>query len=164
MRVLAGLELGGAALTEFDDLESGCGCIGRAVWSPSQLLRDLELRLGRGAELASEALRIARWVARLAELAPRARFYSKSFEVDALEAARSVLRLRDSLIEAGWSGQPIPNGGPRLEAIVELESLGAPSLPAGYVDRLAAVECALVDWPARVYAEVVLAEPRELWP
>ena len=100
MRILVGLEFGGATLTEFDDLEPGRGNLGHAVWSPSQLLRDLKLRLGLGAEVESEALRSAKWVVRMAELAPRGRFYSKSFEVDALETARSVLRLRDSLVEA----------------------------------------------------------------
>jgi ATP-dependent helicase/nuclease subunit B len=164
MRVLAGLELGGSALTELNDLEPGCASIGCAVWSPSQLLRDLELRLGLGAELESEALRIARWVARLAELAPRGRFYSKSFEVDALETARSVLRLRDSLVEAGWNGQPIVEGGARLEAITELEALSIPVLPAGYVDRLASVEGRLANWRPRLYSEVALVEPSELWP
>jgi ATP-dependent helicase/nuclease subunit B len=164
MRVLAGLEFGGATLTELDDLEAGRGSIGQAVWSPAQLLRDLELRLGLGAELESEALRIARWGARIAELAPLGRFYSKSFEVDALETARSVLRLRDSLVEAGWNGQAIPGGGARLEAIVELENLGTPSLPFGYVDRLAAVERALPDWRTQLYSELTVAEATELWP
>jgi len=164
MRVLVGLEFGGATLTEFDDLEPGRGTLGHAVWSPSQLLRDLELRLGLGAEIESEALRSARWVARMADLAPRGRFYSKSFEVDALETARSVLRLRDSLVEAGWNGQAIPEGGARLEGIAELENLALPVLPSGYVDRLATVERTLGDWRTRLYSEVVIAEPDELWP
>jgi ATP-dependent helicase/nuclease subunit B len=163
IRVLAGLEFGGASLTELDDLEPGRGGIGQAVWSPAQLLRDLELRLGLGAALESEALRIARWGARIAELAPLGRFYSKSFEVDALETARSVLRLRDSLVEAGWNGQAISAGGARLQAIVELENLGKPSLPFGYVDRLAGVERALSDWRTQFYSELVLAESAELW-
>jgi len=164
MRVLAGLEFGGATLTEFDDLEPGRGKLGHAVWSPSQLLRDLELRLGLSAGVESEALRGARWVARMADLAPRGRFYSKSFEVDALETARSVLRLRDSLVEAGWNGHTLPEGGARLEGIAELEALGIPMLPSGYVDRLATVERALGDWRTRLYSEVVLAEPEDLWP
>src|SRR5882724_10756913 len=111
MRVLAGLGFGGATLTKFDDVQLGRGTIGQAVWSPSQLLRDLELRLGIGAELASDAVRVARWATRLAELAPRDRFYSKSFDTDALGTARALLRLRDSLVEAGWDGQAIPDGG-----------------------------------------------------
>jgi hypothetical protein len=164
MHVLAGLEFGGATLTEFDDLDPGWGNLGHAVWSPSQLLRDLELRLGLGAAVESEALRSARWAARMAELAPRGRFYSKSFEVDALETARSVLRLRDSLIEAGWNGQALPECGARLEGIAELEAFGIPVLPSGYVDRLATVEHSLADWRTRLYSEVVLVEPEELWP
>ena len=46
MRILAGLELGGATLTALDDLGVGRGVIGEAVWGRAELLRDLELRLG----------------------------------------------------------------------------------------------------------------------
>jgi ATP-dependent helicase/nuclease subunit B len=162
--VLAGLELGGATLTEFDEVDFGIGSIGHAVWSPSQLLRDLELRLGLGRELESEALRVARWSARMAELAPLGRFYSRSFDVDSFETARSVLRLRDALVEAGWAGQPIPHAGPRLAAIHELDHLPTPVLPSGYADRLATVERRLVDWRVQLYSELYLAESLELWP
>ena len=164
MRVLAGLGFGGATLTAFDDLALGRGSIGHAVWSPSQLLRDLELRLGIGADLESEAVRVAKWVARMVELAPRDRFYSKSFETDALGTARALLRLRDALVEAGWDGQAIPDCGPRLEALVELESLSIPALPFGYADRLALVARSLADCRVRLYAELALAEPADLWP
>jgi ATP-dependent helicase/nuclease subunit B len=164
MRVLAGLDFGGATLTEFDDLEPAQGRLGHVVWNPSQLLRDLELRLGLGVEIESEALRSPRFGARMAELAPRGRFYSKSFEIDALATARAVLRLRDSLVEAGWGGQELPEGGARLEGITELENLGGPELPPGYVDRLATAERSLADWQTCLYSEIVLAEPERLWP
>jgi hypothetical protein len=163
MRVLAGLEFGGATLTEFDALELGCGTIGCAVWAPSQLLRDLELRLGIAGDLESEAVRVAHWAGRLAELAPRGRFYSKSFAVDALGNARTLLRLRDSLVEAGWNGQIVPGRGARLEAIAELESHAVTPLPFGYADRLAQVARSLETRRALFYAEVALAEPVRLW-
>ena len=164
MRVLVGLEFGGAALTELDDLQVGVGNIGHAVWNPSQLLRDLELRLGLGAEIGTEAVRVARWAARIDKLAGRGRFYSKSFETDALGTARALLRLRDALVEAGWDGQAVPNGGSRLEAIAELEGVHIPTLPFGYADRLALVARSLADCRVQFYAQVVLAEPAELWP
>ncbi|HEY5376953.1 MAG TPA: PD-(D/E)XK nuclease family protein [Polyangiaceae bacterium] len=163
MRVLAGLEFGGATLTAFDDLALGRANIGHAVWNPNQLLRDLELRLGLGAERESEAVRVAKWVARIAELPPRDRFYSKSFETDALGTGRVLLRLRDSLVEAGWDGQAIPDGGFRLETIAELEGVRVPVLPFGYADRLAMIARSLVTSHVRFYAELILAEPAELW-
>jgi hypothetical protein len=66
---LAGLDFDGATLTGFDDLELDRGTLGNAVWSPSQLLRDLELRLGLSSEVVPEALRVAHWIARITEVA-----------------------------------------------------------------------------------------------
>jgi ATP-dependent helicase/nuclease subunit B len=163
MRVLAGLELGGATLTRFDDRDSGQGAIGEVVWGPEQLLRDLELRLGLGTDQESAALRTAKWAERMAPIAPLGRFYSRSFEVDPLGAARAVLALRDRLIAAEWDGQPLAGGGPRLDAIAELEALTTPAAPAGFADRVVAVRRALASCRTRHYAELAFAEPRDLW-
>ena len=163
MRVLAGWEFGGATLTALDELELGRGAIGDAVWGPNQLLRDLELRLGLSVDDEPEALRVARWAARVAVLAPLGRFYSASFDVDALGTASALLRLRDLLIEAGWAGRVVSAGGPRLDAIAELEQLGHPALPPGAVDRLAAVARALAGCRTKIYSELRLAEPPAFW-
>jgi hypothetical protein len=163
MRVLVGWELAGAARTGFDQLDLGRATIGDAVWGPHQLLRDLELRLGRSFDAEPEALRVARWAARLATLAPLGRFYSKSFDVDAQGTAAALLGLRDLLIEAGWAGQSIAGGGARLDALAELEQLSHPALPLGACDRLAAVASALAGRLPRLYAELVLIEPLALW-
>lgn len=163
MRVLAGWEVAGAALTAFDELDLGRATIGDAVWGPNQLLRDLELRLGRSFDAEPEVLRIARWAARLATLAPLGRFYSKSFDVDALGTASALLRLRDLLIESGWDGHSVAAGGARLDAVAELEQLSHPALPFGTADRLAAVASALAGCRTKLYSELVLVEPRALW-
>lgn len=164
MRILLGLQFAGATLTEVDDLGAGRGTIGSAVWSPAELLRDLELRLGMGFDTAPGALRVATWAERMARLAPRDRFYSRSFEVDPLGTARAVLELRDLLIGSEWNGQSIPDGGPRLDAIRELETLEGAALPLGPTDRVTAVARALERCAARFYGVLELAEPRELWP
>src|SRR5688572_21659761 len=81
-RIIAGLDLAGATLTPHDDLPRGSGLLGDAIFGPPQLLRDLELRLGRGAAPEAGSLRAARWAARMTKLAPRGRFYSESFAGD----------------------------------------------------------------------------------
>ncbi|MEO8899955.1 MAG: PD-(D/E)XK nuclease family protein [Polyangiaceae bacterium] len=163
MKVLLGQEFGGTTLTVLDELERGRGVIGDVVWGPKQLLRDLELRFGLGAGAEPEALRVARWAARMATLAPLGRFYSRSFELDALGTASALLRLRDALVDAEWNGQTISSGGRRLDAIAELEGVNDPVLPVGAADRLAAIHEALVRCRVCVYTEVILAESVELW-
>jgi ATP-dependent helicase/nuclease subunit B len=163
MRILAGLELGGATLTPFDNLGLGRGVIGEVVWGPRQLLRDLELRLGLGIDEEPNALRAAKWAERIARVAPHGRFYTRSFDMDPLGTARALLALRDLLIAAAWAGQPITDGGPRLDAIRELEALNAPALPLGFADRVVAVRRALADCRIRHYTQLTLAEPVELW-
>ena len=164
MRILVGQDFGGPTLTALNELERGRGSIGDAVWGPNQLLRDLELRFGLGSNAEPEALRVARWAARMAAFAPLGRFYSRSFDLDALGTASVLLRLRDSLIDAEWSGRAIDGGGRRLDAIAELEGVNDPVLPVGNADRLAAVQDALVHCRVCLYAELMLAEPAELWP
>jgi RecB family exonuclease len=165
MRILAGLQLGGATLTALDDLGVGHGVIGDAVWGPAELLRDLELRLGLSTEEESDALRVARWAGRMDQLAPAGRFYTRSFGMDPLGTARAVLTLRDLLVGAGWRGQEIAGGGPRLDGIRELENLHAATpLPIGVADRVAAVARAAASTRVRYYSELRLAESRELWP
>jgi ATP-dependent helicase/nuclease subunit B len=164
MRILIGQDFGGSTLTALNDLERGQGSIGDAAWGPNQLLRDLQLRFGLGSSVEPEAIRVARWAARMAAFAPLGRFYSRSFELDALGTASALLRLRDSLIDAEWSGHAIDGGGRRLDAIAELEGVSDPVLPFGTADRLAAVQDALVHCRVCLYTELMLAEPAELWP
>ncbi|MDQ2642863.1 MAG: hypothetical protein M3020_03545, partial [Myxococcota bacterium] len=99
----------------------------------------------------------------MAAITEQGRYYSRSFEVDPLGTAEAVLRLRDSLVEAGWEGEAFVDGGSRLTAVQELEQLSHPVLPLGVADRLAAVDRTLAVAPRRVYAELTLAEASELW-
>ena len=167
MHPLVGLNLGGATLTPFDDCVAGSGALGKPVWGPEQLLRDLELRLGLPSPQVNDAVRTARWAQRMSTIAAKRRFYTGSFDVDPLGTAASVLALRDALIEAGWDGTRIEAGGARLDAIAELEALtvsAAPALPAGLADRLVAVVRSLDARDTKLYDALTLAEPLDRWP
>lgn len=163
MHPLVSLELAGASLTPFDDLRTGEGVLGHPVWSPEQLLRDLELRSGLGEPEGAEALRVMRWAARMDGFAGHGCFYAASFELDRLGTARAVLELRDALVDAGWDGNAIRDGGPRLDAIAELEALVDPALPSGMSDRVRAVARAIAQNQTPLYEQLTLAEPREAW-
>jgi hypothetical protein len=128
-----------------------------------QLLADLELRLGLGLEEPPAAIRTAKWADRMAQRAPFGRFYTRSFDIDPLGTARAVLKLRDLLVGATWNGRSIPDGGPRLEALAELEATAAPPLPPGVSDRVVAVARALGDCRTRFYERLALAESATLW-
>jgi RecB family exonuclease len=163
MHPLIGLEFSGATLTPFDDLAPGQGALGRPVWGPTQLLRDLELRLGLDSRVTSDAVRTARFAARMAQCGRRGRFYSASFGVDPLGTAQAVLGMRDALVEADWSGGAVPLGGARLEALAELEGMDSPALPSGLVDRVAVAARWLEGDGGCLYEQLTLAEGRELW-
>jgi len=164
MRVLVGRDWGGTTWTAVDALPLGGASIGQVTWGPAQLLRDLELRLGLTRTPEPQALRVARWQARIAAVTSQRRYYSRSFEVDPLGTAEALLRSRDTLVDAGWEGQGIEGGGRRLAALHELEHLDRDPLPLGAADRLVLVDRMLAAPPCALYDEVALAESVELWP
>jgi len=164
MRILTGLELSGANSTGRAGPGTGEGAIGSACWGPMELLRDLELRLGLWAVFQPNAVRIACFAARMAKLAGQERFYSRSFAIDPLGTAKSVLELRDLLLSATWNGRAISQGGARLDALHELEQMEEPPLPAGDADRVAAVAAELARRSISPYSELELVEPPEDWP
>ncbi|HEU5076242.1 MAG TPA: hypothetical protein VFU02_18745, partial [Polyangiaceae bacterium] len=166
MHPLVGLEFSGATLTPFDDYAPGQGALGRPVWGPQELLRDLELRLGLGGGVeASSSLRTAQWAARMERVAERQRFYSVSFALDRLGTAQAVLELRDALVNAGWDGRAIADAGRRLEAIAELEALDDIAIPPGIGDRVLRAATAL-EGSARggcPYDRLTLGESATCW-
>ncbi len=162
MRPLAGLFFRGATLTEHDELAPGAGALGRPVWGVQALLANLELRLGLPTPAAVHGLRLQRWSQRLAEGARSSeRFYSGSYSVDPIGTAGTLLAWRDLLVDAGWNGQAIPGGGPRLEAFVELAD--QEGMPPGTADRLRLVEAELLACGVRPWQALELAEPLAAW-
>ena len=163
LEVLCGLSLDGARLTEVEDLAVGQARVGCGVFGPSGLLRDLELRLGLAHVGASHSVRVARWSARLAKLAPLGRFYSRSYDVDAWGTASELLRMRDTLVDAGWDGAAPENGGERLSHLSEVEAHGDTPLPPGVGDRLRTVAAALEAGGNPGYVRIRTVEPIALW-
>jgi hypothetical protein len=164
MRILAGLSLGGASLTDSDDLPDGRGEIGRAILGPSGLLGDHRRRLGVVASQTPCALRVARWSARLAAVTEAPAFWTTAFAVDPWGVASDLLRWRDELVEAGWDGRRFPNAGARLDALAAAAEICTPELPAGQADLLARVELAMRARIRPLYQRVDLVEPPECWP
>jgi ATP-dependent helicase/nuclease subunit B len=163
VKPLVGLFVRAATLTEYDDLAPGTGLLGCPVWGQGSLLGNLELRLGLPTPVLAQGVRIQRWSRRLAEVgASSPRFYARSYEVDPVGTAGALLSWRDSLVDGGWNGEHIPNGGGRLDTLSDLE-LGA-ELPPGSADRLRIVERELHRTRACLFEGLDLAEPREVWP
>ena len=168
---LVGWGLGGPAVRPRPP--GGGGRLGEPAWSPSQLLRDLELRLGLAKVDASAAQRVPIWSKRLASHVAGAGaaagertkpFYARSFEVDSLGTAKRLLEWRDALVEAGWNGRAVPGGGDRLQDLAAVEASTGNALPLGVADRLVRVENELRRSSRhRIYDSVTLVEDRSLW-
>lgn len=103
------------------------------------LLRILETCLGLGSA-AADITNAERSASLLPSLHARAGAWTRSLDTDPLAVARSVLRLRDALVEAGLDSRADLAGlPPRLREIVEVTA----SVPPGVPDRLRAVAAAL---------------------
>jgi len=161
---LVSLLFSGATITEYDDLPPGAAQVGRPVWGRAQLLANLEQHLGLPKPAHAHVVRVQRWSRRMAELeaAKPGRFYARSYALDPIGTATTLLAWRDELVDAGWNGEPIPNGGGRIETLHEL-TVDA-ELPPGIADRLRGAEEDLRTSRTHVYDEIQLAEARSLWP
>lgn len=168
MTPLVGLSLGGRAVTEDAPSSVDSGVLGRPVWGPGGLLRDLELRLGLPASDTDAPVRVQCFARALhAADADSNAFFAKSLEADPLGTARTLLGWRDELLLAGWDGERVAGGGVRLDALAAVEALvqeAAIPMPLGTAERVKRVERALVADGTKLYPELRLAEPIEVWP
>jgi hypothetical protein len=112
-----------------------------------------------------QAVRLARWRAKLAAADTPNRFWHASFAVDPFATARAVLAMRDALAEAGWHARSIQSPPPRLADLAAAETTG-PALPPGIPDRLRAVlsEFATAVPPEPIIDSLVLLDDRPLLP
>ena len=159
MNVLVGLGLGGSHVDP-----RATARVGAPAWGASGLLRDLELRLGLPAITEHPSVRIPRWMERIASLGDERAFYAQSFTNDPLGTAEELLRWRDGLVEAGWDGAPIAEGGDRLGALGALERHDPAAMPAGDADRLRHMERALARHAGKLYESLSRVEATEHWP
>ncbi len=166
---LVGLSFSGSSLTEHNDLSLSPASLGTPVWNPPALLANLELRLGLPTPEVGESLRIQHFARRLDHLLAQPNnppFYARSFAIDRLGTASSLLAMRDELVAAGWNGDPIVDGGERLATFTNLEGLDNfdAALPPGDADRLRIVEAELPSTTAQPFDALHLAEPPTAWP
>lgn len=164
MKPLGGLFFRGGTLAEHEDLAPGSGQLGLVAWGRDALLSDLELRLGLCGSVTGYGVRLQQWSRRLADLSLKGpRFYSKAYAVDPIGTAATLLGWRDLLVDAGWDGDPVHQGGPRLDTFVDLEREEA-ELSPGTADRLRRVESELSAARIAPWEALSLAEPRAAWP
>jgi ATP-dependent helicase/nuclease subunit B len=104
-------------------LPTGTAVAGSVAVGPAGLARLLALHVG----LPAPVSRSTRSVALLDPMAAQAGFWSASAGADPLGTAEALLRWRDELLWAGWTGTPV---SPRLDALYRLTA----SVPPGPVD------------------------------
>ncbi|WP_234888806.1 PD-(D/E)XK nuclease family protein [Sinorhizobium meliloti] len=120
----------------------------------------LEAQLGLLGPIASRAVRIASYLAKLRS-AGKDRFWIGSFEKDPWSTAATLLLWRDNLIAAGWNGKPVGTG--RIDDLAAAEDAGT-ALPLGLADRAVQLLKALPTRPGLRLTRLKLAERRALLP
>lgn len=135
--------------------------LGAPYWNAAGLARDLELRLGVSPHAEDEeSVRAGRWRERVRSLADGDAFYARSLAIDELGTVARLVQWRDTLVEGGWNGDPIPSGGARLAALAALER-HEPESP----HRLVVIEDAVRRASGGpVYAALDLLDDTALWP
>jgi len=139
--------------------------VGGAVIGPRGLVAIVETVLGMRGPTQPQAVRLAHWRAKLASADTPNRFWHASFAVDPFATARTVLAMRDALVEAGWHARLIQSPPPRLADLAAAET-SDPVLPIGEPDRLRAVlaELRAALPPTPIVGSLALLDDRPLLP
>ena len=135
--------------------------LGVAVVGPEGLLQQLEFRAGLVSPGQSHAERVVRYSNALRAADGPARFYYRSFAVDALETARLLLDWRDFALDHGWSGRSGPQSPHRLDDLAAVEAL-ADSISPCHAERVV-VLVARVGLIARAIDKLTLADEPADW-
>lgn len=161
LRVVYGERLDGGAVSP----ANAKGSLGAIAVGPAGLLSLVETFTGLSGPPVQAARRIALMRRRLAAYSGDAPFWAASFEVDPWAVAREVLRLRDSLVEAGWNATAIAGGSRRLADLAALEAMTEwPVLP-GRADRIsAAIEALGQGFELPVHQILVVDPPDAIGP
>lgn len=161
MEVRLGLHLDGQHGTAFkaqlDSLTTG----------PLGMLNVLETQLGLLRLEVSNSDRVLQYLEILKRLDSPERFYHRSFAVDALGTAATLLNWRDQWHLHGWtitaSEVPLNGEQPRLRDMAAVDTEAVKSLALSIGERLALVSLRLKSRKVRI-AAVVLCEALENWP
>lgn len=138
---------------------TGCGSSGAPVVGPSGLVEILETARGLGAPSTANVVRIAAYQAALEKLDGE-RFWTNSLVVDGWATARTLLRWRDELVDAGW--EPGAACVSRRLADLAAGEGAAADLPPGLSDRVAALVEDLATRPALPISRIRLIDAREV--
>lgn len=156
MDIVFGLQADGGAWPDHGG--TGSGASGAPVVGPNGLVELLETARGLGAPSTPNVVRIAAFEATLENLDGPARFWTKSLEVDGWATARTLLRWRDELVDAGWKPTAAWTS-PRL-ADLAAAATASPDLLPGLADRMAALVEDLAALPALPIRRIRLIDPR----
>ncbi|WP_210253100.1 PD-(D/E)XK nuclease family protein, partial [Beijerinckia sp. L45] len=158
MEVVFGQWTDPAAFPEHGGLEDAA--LGAPVVGPNGLLDILETARGLGSPPTASVVRIAAFQAVLERIQDGPRFWSRSLTVDAWATARTLLRWRDELIDAGWHRSDDWSEA-RLQDLAAADE-AASGMPLGLADRVAALVADLASRPRLPIARIRLIDPREL--
>ncbi len=136
----------------------GDGSVGSPVVRPSGLLETLETAHGLGSLSTTNVVRIAAFQAGLVRIEGSPRFWSRSLEVDGWATARTLLRWREELVDAGWDAGHAW-ASPRLADLAAAKA-AAHGLPAGLADRAAVMAAALESGPSLPIRRIRLIDAR----
>jgi ATP-dependent helicase/nuclease subunit B len=154
MQVVFGLGFGGGAWPGALAASGRDAAFNQAWVGPLGLLKILETTLGLVGPDESGAERAA---ALVPALRARAGPWSRSLEADALAVARSILRTRDALVDAGLPPGDAPAAlGARLQEILIVSQGARPGVP----DRLVGVARALEEGARAEVESIALVEAR----
>lgn len=106
-------------------------CVGRLG-----LLRWLETELGLPPVVAHPTEQLMAFRDCLDELAHLQHFYSRSYAVDPLNVARTLMSWREQWYEAGWDGSQHITASARLHDMFTLEQLARPRVPLCFGQRV----------------------------
>jgi RecB family exonuclease len=137
---------------------AGFGAFGAPVVGPNGLVEILETARGLGAPSTANVVRIAAFEAALENLDGPPRFWTKSLEVDGWATARTLLRWRDELVDAGWN--PAAGWTGRRLADLAAAAQAAVDLPTGIADRTAALAADLAERPTLPIRRIRLVDRR----
>ena len=134
---------------------------------PLGLLNVLETQMGLLRQEPSGADRVLQYRELLKKLDGPDRFYHRSFAVDELGTASTLLAWRDQWHLHGWAsgnaGQLARSASRRLRDMADLDVAASGKLAPGIGERLALVEGALARLPGRI-ERLSLQEPLSWWP
>ncbi len=156
MDVVFGLWADAGAWPEHGGL--GGGALGAPVVGPNGLLEILETFRGLGGPGTPNVVRIAAFQAALEAMDGVPRFWSRSLAVDGWATARTLLRWRDALVDAGWD----PRQEWRSPRLFDLAAASATDLLPGIADRVAALAADLAARPALPIQRIRLIDARDV--